>query len=111
MTLAILFQQHNSILLPFTIHTHRIPTQKEELFAYPLDWSVLDKDLMERRVKSWINKKIVEYIGEEEPSLCGFICSKVLAQSQPENILQDVAIVSFILLYYVACSYRSFYDL
>lgn len=71
----------------------KIPTQKEELFAYPLDWSVLDKDLMERRVKSWINKKIVEYIGEEEPSLCGFICSKVLAKSQPENILQDVAIV------------------
>ena len=49
---------------------------------------------MERRVKSWINKKIVEYIGEEEPSLCGFICSKVLAKSTPENILQDVAIVS-----------------
>ena len=48
-------------------------------------------------MKSWINKKIVEYIGEEEPSLCGFICSKVLAQSQPENILQDVAIVSLIL--------------
>lgn len=50
---------------------------------------------MEKRVKSWINKKIVEYIGEEEPSLCGFICSKVLAKSAPENILQDVAIVSF----------------
>ena len=72
----------------------RIPTQKDELFAFPLDWSVLDKDLMERRVKSWITKKIVEYIGEEEPSLCGFICSKILAKSSPENILQDVAIVS-----------------
>lgn len=79
---------------------------------------------MDRRVKSWINKKIVEYIGlshsitsryvfiswppsshtldplytpslagEEEPSLCGFICSKILAKSTPENILQDVAIV------------------
>lgn len=71
----------------------KIPTQKDELFAYPIDWSVLDKDLMEKRVKSWINKKIVEYIGEEEPSLCGFICSKVLAKSAPENILQDVAIV------------------
>lgn len=71
----------------------KIPTQKDELFAYPLDWTVLDKDLMDRRVKSWINKKIVEYIGEEEPSLCGFICSKILAKSTPENILQDVAIV------------------
>ena len=49
---------------------------------------------MERRIKNWINKKIVEYIGEEEPSLCGFICSKILAKSPPENILQDVALVS-----------------
>ena len=55
---------------------------------------MLDNNLMERRVKPWINKKIVEYIGEEEPTLCGFICSKVLAKSPPQNILQDVAMVS-----------------
>lgn len=71
----------------------RIPTQKDDLFEYALDWSVLDNSLMERRVKPWINKKIVEYIGEEEPTLCGFICSKVLAKSPPQNILQDVAMV------------------
>jgi len=71
----------------------RIPTQKDDLFEYALDWSVLDNNLMERRVKPWINKKIVEYIGEEEPTLCGFICSKVLAKSPPQNILQDVAMV------------------
>ena len=33
--------------------------------------------LMEKRVGPWINKKIVEYIGEEEPTLTEFICNKV----------------------------------
>lgn len=32
---------------------------------------------MERRVRPWINKKIIEYIGEEEPTLVEFVCSKV----------------------------------
>lgn len=35
--------------------------------------------LMEKRVGPWINKKIVEYVGEEEPSLRDFICNKVPA--------------------------------
>lgn len=33
---------------------------------------------MERRVRPWINKKIIEYIGEEEATLVDFVCSKVL---------------------------------
>ena len=32
---------------------------------------------MDKRVGPWINKKIVEYVGEEEPSLKDFICNKV----------------------------------
>lgn len=32
---------------------------------------------MDRRIKPWINKKIIEYIGEEEPTLVDFVCSKV----------------------------------
>ena len=35
------------------------------------------QSLMEKRVGPWINKKIVEYIGEEEPTLRDFICNKV----------------------------------
>ena len=33
--------------------------------------------MMEKRVSPWIKKKIVEYIGEEEPTLVDFICNKV----------------------------------
>jgi len=32
---------------------------------------------VDKRIKPWVNKKIFEYIGEEEQTLVEFICSKV----------------------------------
>lgn len=63
---------------------------------------------MERRVRPWINKKIIEYIGEEEPTLVDFVCSKVLItlhletfdffhiwrESETEMILMDLSLFS-----------------
>jgi PWI domain. len=49
---------------------------------------------MERKIRPWINKKIIEYIGEPEPTLVDFICSKVLAGSAPQGVLDDVQMVS-----------------
>lgn len=40
----------------------------------------LSQTLMDRRIKPWINKKIIEYIGEEEATLVDFVCSKVSEQ-------------------------------
>lgn len=71
----------------------KIPTVKQELFNYPLDWTMVDTMLMDRRIRPWINKKIIEYIGEEEATLVDFVCSKVMAHSTPEGILDDVAMV------------------
>ncbi|KAJ3612959.1 hypothetical protein NHX12_019216 [Muraenolepis orangiensis] len=71
----------------------KIPTARPELFTYPLDWSMVDSTLMDRRIRPWINKKIIEYIGEEEPTLVDFVCSKVMAHSTPQGILDDVAMV------------------
>lgn len=71
----------------------RIPTVKDDLFSFELDWSVVDSNLMEKRIRPWINKKIIEYIGEPEPTLVDFICSKVLVGSSPQAILDDVQMV------------------
>lgn len=71
----------------------RIPTTKAELFAYPIDSSLVNNVLMEKRIRPWISKKIVEYIGEPEPTLVDFICSKVLLGSEPESLLSDVQMV------------------
>lgn len=71
-----------------------IPTEKNALFAHKLDWAAIDDQLMEKKIRPWINKKIIEYIGEPEPTLVDFICSKVLAGSLPQVILEDVQMVS-----------------
>lgn len=72
----------------------KIPTAKSDLFNYKLDWNEIDNGLIEKKIRPWINKKIIEYIGEPEPTLVDFICSKVLAGSTPQGILDDVQMVS-----------------
>ncbi|XP_037049095.1 RNA-binding protein 25 isoform X2 [Bradysia coprophila] len=71
----------------------KIPTGKNDLFSYKLDWNEIDNVLMEKKIRPWINKKIIEYIGEPEPTLVDFICSKVLAGSTAQGILDDVQMV------------------
>lgn len=74
----------------------KIPTGKSDLFNYKLDWNEIDNTLMEKKIRPWINKKIIEYIGEPEPTLVDFICSKVLAGSTPQGILDDVQMVNIV---------------
>lgn len=71
----------------------KIPTVKEELFRYSLNWDIVDEALVDKRIKPWVNKKIFEYIGEEEQTLVDFICSKVLSKCNAKEILEDVAMV------------------
>lgn len=75
----------------------KIPTEKNALFNYPLDKTEIDSTI-EKKIRPWINKKIIEYIGEPEPTLVDFICSKVLAGSTPQGILDDVQMVRLIKL-------------
>jgi len=70
-----------------------IPTAKEELYAFTVDWDIVDQSLMDKRIKPWVTKKIVEYIGEEEATLTEFICQKVVARSSPQSIQNDVAMI------------------
>ena len=48
---------------------------------------------MERRIKPWVTKKIVEYIGEEEVTLTDFICSSIMSKRSAETILSDIRVV------------------
>jgi len=70
-----------------------IPTDRDELFNYNIDWTQLDAGLMDKRIKPWINKKIVEYIGEEEQSLNEFICTKIEQRQRPERLLEEVKVI------------------
>ncbi|TGZ60312.1 hypothetical protein CRM22_008612 [Opisthorchis felineus] len=70
-----------------------IPTAKKEIFSYPIDWDVVDANFITTRIKPWVDKKIIGYIGEAEATLSNFICDQLLHHHPPERILSDIAMV------------------
>ncbi|VDK89679.1 unnamed protein product [Dibothriocephalus latus] len=71
----------------------QIPTAKEDLFAYPIDWAIVDSEFVNTRIRPWVDKKIVAYIGESEATLSNFICEQVLEHNPPTKILTEIAMV------------------
>uniref|UniRef100_A0A6G1SNP7 Putative RNA-binding protein Luc7-like 1 n=1 Tax=Aceria tosichella TaxID=561515 RepID=A0A6G1SNP7_9ACAR len=71
----------------------RIPTDKDQLFAQKLDWSLLDDNLMEKRIRPWVTKKIAEYMGEKEADLIDFVCTLLSDHKDGSSMLKEVAIV------------------
>jgi len=70
-----------------------IPTDRDQLFKYEIDWDQLDQTLMDKRIKPWVNKKIVDYIGEEEATLNEFICAKIMERIQPDKLMEDIKVI------------------
>jgi len=66
----------------------RIPTTKDELFAIDIDWTLIDKNkIVDKKMKPWVIKKIVEYLGEEEKTLIDFIMGKITTHTPPAEML------------------------
>ncbi|KAL0888978.1 hypothetical protein Bca101_012961 [Brassica carinata] len=70
-----------------------IPKTKEELFSYEINWAMYDKHLLHERMRPWISKKIMEFLGEEEATLVDFIVSNTqqhVKASQMLELLQSI---------------------
>lgn len=70
-----------------------IPTDRDKLFSYTIEWDFVDKTLMEKRIRPWVNKKVTEFIGEQEEALVDFICTKLNSHSSAESILNEVVMI------------------
>ena len=45
----------------------QLPRERTKVFEYELDWQrLIDEDVIERIVRSWVTKKVKEYLGVEE---------------------------------------------
>ena len=65
-----------------------IPTNRDELFNFPVDWEACERyDVARASMKSWVVKKFVEYLGEDEPSLTQFIITKLSRRCHPQELL------------------------
>ncbi|CAN0023001.1 unnamed protein product, partial [Choristocarpus tenellus] len=71
-----------------------IPKDREELFAYPINWQVVEgHDIIKGKMRPWIVKKMVEYLGEEEKTLTEFIVTKLSQRAPPQAILNELKLV------------------
>jgi len=67
-----------------------IPTERAQLFAYPLDWALFDRAQLAPVVQRWAAKKVAELLGEAEPSLVDFIVQQTSAHCAPEALLAEL---------------------
>jgi len=89
-------QDTNSSLSNSLAHSiiDQIPVERDELFSWSIDWSVVDKNnIVEGKMRPWVTKKIVEFLGEEEPTLIEYICKKLTDHNPPQEILDQLQLV------------------
>lgn len=71
-----------------------IPVDKASLFAFPLDWTVVESHkIITSVMKPWVAKKVMEYLGEEEATLIQFILNKLTAHCHPADLLAELETV------------------
>ena len=80
----------------------QIPTEKDALFAYSIDWETVQKlQIAETSLRPWIVKKMVEYLGEEERTLINFIIAKISNRCEPTDLLSKLTFFCFFMVTHI----------
>lgn len=67
-----------------------IPTNRHELFSYRVEWDAVDYELLEGPLRSWISKKVSEYVGMEEKSLVNFVVDRIAKKCRPSDLVNEL---------------------
>lgn len=69
-----------------------IPTQRDALYAEPIDWPTLEAGgIVEAKLAPFIAKKMREYLGEDEPALVEHVASKLRSRVEAEALEAELA--------------------
>eukprot|EP00930_Biecheleria_cincta_P056507 TRINITY_DN42612_c0_g1_i1.p1 TRINITY_DN42612_c0_g1~~TRINITY_DN42612_c0_g1_i1.p1 ORF type:complete len:774 (+),score=221.76 TRINITY_DN42612_c0_g1_i1:104-2425(+) len=69
----------------------QVPTDKAKAFAFNIDWdAVHSNNIIEKKLRPWVKKKVTEYLGAEEQGMIEFIMRKVSAHEKPDKILAEL---------------------
>lgn len=69
----------------------QVPTEKAKAFAFEIDWSAVHAhNIIEKKLRPWVKKKVTEYLGAEEQGMIEFIMRKVASATPPQTLLSEL---------------------
>ncbi len=72
----------------------QIPKEKDELLKHQINWNIVNKyDILETKIRPWLSKILIEYIGEDEPNLKSMIIKKLGTKSSPYELIEKIKAV------------------
>jgi PWI domain len=71
-----------------------IPTSKEGLWDWEVKWEFVDESVIGERLKPFVEKKIVEYLGVQEQMLVDVVEGHLRKKGRPEELVEQLEGVS-----------------
>ncbi|KAJ2665661.1 hypothetical protein IWW48_000112 [Coemansia sp. RSA 1200] len=75
-----------------------IPTDMNELFAWPLKWNFVDEHVLATKIEPAVTKRLIEYLGSDADDgsveeLAGFIVSHIRDHNTPSSLAEELEMV------------------
>eukprot|EP00494_Astrolonche_serrata_P013398 UN13518 len=66
-----------------------------EPLKYEVDWDLVKRlDLVEGKMRPWIDARLTEYLGgQQDAELTNFVVGLVTKRTPPDDIIQEMAVV------------------
>lgn len=71
-----------------------IPTDKEGLWTWPVSWDYVDAAMITEKLRPFVARKIVEYLGVEEPMLGDIVEETIKSKGDPQKLVSELEGVS-----------------
>jgi len=71
-----------------------IPTDKEGLWRWNVQWDFVDETVIDERLKPFVEKKIVEYLGVQEQMLVDVVVTALRGRGKPGDLVGELEGVS-----------------
>ncbi len=76
-----------------------IPSDREGLWAWPVQWEYVDDTVVGEKLKPFVEKKIVEYLGVQEQMLVDVVEDHIRKRGSPQALVEQLEGVSAMLLF------------
>jgi hypothetical protein len=73
-----------------------IPNDKDGLWNWTVKWEFVDESIIEERLKPFVEKKIVEYLGVQEQMLVDVVVNALSSRGKPQDLVGELEGVSLL---------------